>query len=132
MRSRPAIILAGALALAVPSCGREERGPLLAGGREVKSWVEALKDADPKKRRIVVMQLGNVGDADPAAAEGLAGALLDADDQVRRDAVLAVAKLKSPGEAIMARLRAMGEGDRDPRARDLAKKAVARLATSRE
>ena len=84
MRNRPAVVLAGALALAAVACGREGRGPLLAGGHEVKSWVEALKDADPKKRRVAVLKLGNVGDADSAAAEGLAGALLDPDAQVRR------------------------------------------------
>jgi HEAT repeats len=126
------MVIVFSLALAVPSCGREERGPLLAGGHEVKSWVEALKDRDPKKRRVAVLKLGNVGDADPAAAEGLAEALLDTDDQVRRDAVLAVAKLKSPGETIMSRLRTMAESDRDLRARDLAKKAIARLETGHD
>jgi HEAT repeat protein len=102
---------------------------MLAGGREVKSWVEALKDPDPKKRRVAVLKLGNVGDADPTAAEALAEALLDADAQVRRDAVLSVAKLKRPGETIISRLVTMAESDQDPRARDLAKKAITRLET---
>ena len=131
MPRRPVIFLAGSLVLAAASCGPEPRGPLLAGGHEVRSWVEALKDGDPKKRRVAVLKLGNVGGADPAAAEGLAQALGDADAQVRRDSVIAVAKLKSPGGTIMTRLRQMSEGDQDPRARDLAKKAVVRFEAGR-
>jgi hypothetical protein len=45
-------------------CRREEQGPLLAGGREVGSWVAALNDAKPQVRRQAVLKLGNVGDAD--------------------------------------------------------------------
>jgi len=71
-----------------------------------------------------VLKLGNVGDADPAAAEGLAEALRDTDALVRRDAVLAVAKLTKPSETILAQLRVMSESDRDALVRDHAKKAT--------
>lgn len=77
------------------------------------------------------MKLGNVGDDDPNVTDALGGALQDSDAQVRRDAVFAVVKLKRPGETIMTRLRIMIEIDPDPRARDLATKAVVRLNTGR-
>ena len=115
------------LALALSGCARQERGPLLAGGREVKSWVVELHSPKPQVRRQAVLKLGNVGDADPAAAVGLAEALRDTDLLVRRDAVLAVAKLKSPGDLIITRLGVMSESDRDPGVRDLANRALARL-----
>jgi len=113
--------------LAPYGCARQERGPLLAGGREVKSWVAELRDPKAQVRRQAVLKLGNVGDADPAAAEGLAVALRDADVLVRRDAVLAVVKLKSPGEAIIAQLGTMSRSDRDPSVRNVAKRALAKL-----
>jgi HEAT repeat protein len=110
--------------LAASGCNKEERGPILAGGREVKSWVADLHDPKPQVRRQAVLKLGNVGDADPSVAEGLAEALRDADPVVRRDAVRAVAKLKKPGDAIMAQLKVMSETDRDSLARDYAQRAI--------
>ena len=105
-------------------CSREERAPMLAGGREVKSWVAALHDPKPQVRRQAVLKLGNVGDADPAAAEGLAEALRDTDALIRSDAILAVAKLTTPGKSILAQLKVMSDSDRDARVRDHAKKAI--------
>ncbi len=125
-RSASIVVLVGACVVA-SGCHREERGPVLAGGREVKSWVEALRDPKPQVRRQAVLKLGNVGDADPAVADALALALRDRDAQVRRDAVLAVAKLKTPGAAIASQLETMSRTDRDPRARDLAQRALARV-----
>jgi hypothetical protein len=110
---------------AVSGCSRQERGPLLAGGREVKSWIADLHDPKPQVRRQAVLKLGNVGDADPAAAEGLAEALRDSDAIVRRAAVSAVAKLRKPSEEIMAWLMVMGDRDPDTRVRDYAKRAIA-------
>ena len=49
----------------VSGCNREERGPILAGGREVKSWIADLQIPRPQVRRQAVLKLGNVGDADP-------------------------------------------------------------------
>jgi hypothetical protein len=116
-----------AWAAALPGCGREERGPILSGGREVKSWIQDLHDPKPQVRRQAVLKLGNAADSDPTVAEGLAEALNDTDPLVRRDAILAVAKLKQPSEAIRGRLETMSRSDKDPRARDLARKAVIRL-----
>jgi HEAT repeat protein len=119
------IVMLGTLAFS--GCGGPEPGPLLAGGREVKSWVEASHDPRPQVRRHAVLKLGNVGDADPAAAKALAEALHDADPLVRSDAVLAVAKLKDPGAAIKDQLETMSRSDKNARARELAGKALARL-----
>jgi hypothetical protein len=110
--------------LAVSGCNQEERGPILAGGREVKSWVADLHDPKPQVRRQAVLKLGNVGDADPSVAESLAEALRDTDAVVRRDAVRAVAKLKNPSEAIIAQLKAISTSDRDALTRDYAQRAI--------
>ncbi len=122
------------LLLAMPAlisgCGQAERGPTLAGGREVASWLADLNGRNPKVRRQAVLKLGNVGDADPAAAEGLASALRDSDVLVRRDAVHAVVKLKQPTEAILARLEEMSQKDPDTTARDFANRALAKLGRS--
>ena len=93
----------------------------------MKSWLADLHDPKPQVRRQAVLKLGNVGDADPAVAEGLAGALRDSDATVRRDAVSAVAKLSKPNEEIMAWLRIMAERDNDSRVRDYATRAIARF-----
>jgi HEAT repeat protein len=60
-------------------------------------------------------------------ADGLTEALNDSDALVRRDAILAVAKLKEPSVAIKERLETMSRSDKDPRSRELARKAVIRL-----
>ena len=75
-----ATVTAGVLALlatitSLPGCAREERGPILSGGREVKSWIADLHNPKPQVRRQAVLKLGNAGDSDPAIAEGLAEAL---------------------------------------------------------
>jgi hypothetical protein len=119
------LMIVGGLAASGPGCQREERGPMLSGGREVKSWVAALRDPKPKVRRQAVLKLGNVGDADPSVAHALAEALHDADPQVRHDAVLAVVKLRRPGEAIKAQLETMSQGDKDSRVRDVSQRALA-------
>ncbi len=119
-----AMILIGPLFVA--GCG-DERAPMLAGGREVKSWVADLRSSKAKVRRRAVLKLGNVGDADPAVATALSDAHHDPDAQVRHDAVLAVVKLKAPGDEIVATLQAMAKGDKDARARESAGKALEKL-----
>ncbi len=122
-------MIAMALA-AMAGCGGPERGPVLAGGREVKSWVADLHDPKPQVRRQAVLKLGNVGDDDPTVAPALAEALHDTDPMVRRSAILAVVKLKQPGDAIKDRLDTMNKSDKDSRARELAGKALERLGKS--
>ncbi len=116
----------GLVACALCDCGRSTAPPL-AGGREVAWWVNAVHAPDPQLRRQAVLKLGNVGDADPAAAPALAEALLDTDAQVRRDAVFAVVKLKTPGEQIVSRLGDMGRADVEPDNRTLATRALQKI-----
>jgi HEAT repeat protein len=111
--------------LVIAGCSANERGPILAGGREVKSWLADLHSPQPQVRRKAVLKLGNVGDTDPAAAHGLAAALRDSDAIVRRDAVSAIAKLTHPDAEIVAALRMMKDRDPDPRVRDYAQRAIA-------
>jgi HEAT repeat protein len=96
-------------------------------GREVSFWIADLRDPKPQVRHQADLKLGNVGDDDPAVAEGLALALHDSDVLVLRDAVHAVVKLKQPSEAVLARLREMNGTDRDAGARDFARRALAKL-----
>jgi HEAT repeat protein len=111
-------------------CSRTERGPLLAGGREVSSWVKELNDPKPQVRRQAVLKLGNVGDDDPEAAKALSYSLNDRDVLVRRDAVHAIVKLKRPNEQIVARLQEMNRADPDATVRDFAKRALAKLGAT--
>jgi hypothetical protein len=111
----------------LPGCAREEHGPILAGGRELKSWIADLHSPRPQARRQAVLKLGNAGDSDPATAGGLAKALQDPDALVRRDAIRAVAKLQQPGTLIKERLQTMSRLDKDSVTRDLAGKALVRL-----
>jgi len=110
----------------LPGCGGEERGPVLSGGRELKSWIADLHNPKPQVRRQAVLKLGNAGDSDPAVPEALGQALQDSDALVRRDAIRAVAKLKKPGALIKERLENMSHTDKDSLARELATKALAR------
>jgi hypothetical protein len=110
--------------LLATGCQREERGPILTGGRELKSWLAELHDPKPAARRIAVLKLGNVGDGDPAVVEALAEALRDKEAIVRRDAVKAVAKQTKLNETVKAQLKAMSEFDRDSLVRDYARRAL--------
>jgi HEAT repeat protein len=98
---------------------------MFAGGRELKSWLADVHDPKPQVRRQAVLKLGNVGDSDPAAAEGLAEAIRDSDAIVRRNAVSAVAKLSKPSDEILVWLMIMGDRDPDLRVRDYAERAIA-------
>ena len=111
-------------------CGGEERGPILSGGRELKSWIADLNSRKPQIRRQAVLKLGNAGDSDPSTVEALARVLQDTDALVRRDAIRAIAKLKRPGELIKQRLETMKQSDKDPAARDLAAKAMVRIESN--
>ncbi len=116
-----------AIAVIALGCRHEEPGPLLAGGREVSSWVAALNDPKPDVRRQAVLKLGNVGEADPAAAIGVASALRDSNMMVRRDALHAIVKFGQPAEETLDRLREMRRADPDPTVRDFAAKALTKF-----
>ncbi len=119
------------LPAALIGCQGEPRGPLRAGGREVSAWVAEIHAKDPKMRRLAVLKLGNVGDADPAAAPAIAEALRDADAQVRHDAILAAFKLTKPSSTILAELESMSRNDKDARVKDAAGRALSGLQARR-
>jgi HEAT repeat protein len=116
---------------ATAGCSRDERVPILAGGREVKSWLADLRDPRPRVRRQAVLKLGNVGDTDPAAVDALTEALGDRDPLVRRESVLAVAKLTKPAKAILSPLRVMSQSDRDSTVREYARRALIHFGEAR-
>lgn len=118
-------------ALMLSGCNKEERGPILSGGREVKSWLAELHDPKATVRRTAVLKLGNIGDSDPAVADALAEALHDKEAIVRRDAVKALAKMTTLSNEIKAQLRMMSETDRDPTARDYATKVLAHFGAGK-
>jgi HEAT repeats len=101
--------------------------PTLAGGKSASHWVDALHDADPKKREEAVEKLGNVGAADPAAYPALVGALKDPSAQVRCAAVLALGKPGSAAKAAVPALEDLKEHDPDPGVRNYAAKALKNL-----
>lgn len=113
------------LTISTLGCGNREPAPITAGGRDVGSWVADLKNRDPRVRRQAVLKLGNIGDADPAVAPALAEALADPSPLVAREAVFAAVKLKTPTPAILDQLARMGA--RDPKLRELADRALAKL-----
>lgn len=115
-----------AVSLLAPGCGREGRGPALLGGRDVRSWVADLHHPQAQVRRRAVLKLGNVGDADPAVAAGLIEAMDDRDPLVRRDAIVAVTRLKDPGPTVWEHLDRMTRSDKDARVRELAHQAIVR------
>jgi hypothetical protein len=119
------LLLIAAAALTHPGCSQEERGPILAGGRKVKSWLDALSDPKPTVRRQAVLKLGNVGDADPAVPGALGQAIRDSDATVRRDALGAIAKLRNPSEDTLAWIKIMSDRDPDAKVRDYAKRTIA-------
>ncbi len=122
-----AFSITSATALFCLGCGAEERGPLLAGGREVKSWVADLKSPNAKVRRQAVLKLGNVADADPSVAPALIDALGDKDPLVRHDALMAAVKLKSPANDLINTIQAMAAGDKNKDVRESAGKALKKL-----
>ena len=110
-------------------CGGEEHGPTSLGGRNVKAWIADLDHSRASVRRQAVLKLANVGDTDPAVAEGLVRALSDRDPVVRRDAIAAVTRWKEWPPSVREQLENMERSDKDARTRDLAKQAIARRAS---
>lgn len=106
------------------SAGCGPAAPTLAGGKPVSHWVDALHDADPKKREEAVEKLGNVGAADPAAFPALVGALKDPSARVRGAAILRIVKSGPAAKAAVPTLQDLKDHDPDAGVRDYAAKAL--------
>jgi HEAT repeat protein len=100
---------------------------MLAGGKSVDHWVNALHDSNVKVREEAVTKLGNVGTADAAAIPALITALKDKNAQVRRQAVLALAKAGPAAREAIGPLTEMQQHDQDAKVREYAAKGTKRL-----
>lgn len=127
MRHLTATGLVLLLALLAGGCGKER--PMLAGGKPVRYWVEALRGSDAKLRKQAAFKLGNVGPADPSALPALLGALKDRDAAVRREAILALLKCGPEAQEAVPELRRLQRQDADIRVRICAARALEKLDT---
>jgi len=115
---------AGVLLL-ILGCG--ESRPMLAGGKPVSYWVDAVHDPDPKVRKQAVFKLGNVGPGAPEALPAVTQALRDANAAVRREAILALIKFGAEAKSATGVLSEIRDHDRDVQVRSYAAKALAKL-----
>ena len=119
------LITAFVLAILLSGCNKER--PMVAGGKPVSHWVEALKEPDAKQRKTAVIKLGNVGAADEAVLPALLGALADTDAGVRREAILALMKYGPGAREAIPRLTDLSKSDRDAQVRKYAARALEKL-----
>ena len=113
------------LAVLAGGCGKDR--PLLAGGKPVRYWVEALRNSDAKLRKQAAFKLGNVGPSDPSALPALVGALKDGDAGVRREAILALLKCGPEAREAVPQLTELKQHDADGRVRTCAARALKAL-----
>ena len=102
---------------------------MTAGGKPVSHCLEEARKPDAKSRKKAVRELGHIGKADPAAIPVVIGALKDPDPVVRREAALALLNLVDASEAADALAEAAR--DKDPKVREYATEALARLHRER-
>jgi HEAT repeat protein len=114
--------------LAILGCNKNR--PLIAHGKPVQHWIEALQNPDVNARKKAVEILSNVGTADPAVIPALTAALKDREAGVRSAAVLALLRL---GPAAREAIPALKEAqrDRDPNVRNQAVKALEKIQSER-
>src|SRR5437763_11084475 len=117
-------LLIAVVLLAVLLSGCDKERPMLAGGKPVRYWVEALKEPDAKLRKTAVSKLGNVGPADETVLPALLGALADTDAAVRREAILALMKYGPGAREAIPRLSDLRKNDRDAQVRKYAAQAL--------
>jgi HEAT repeat protein len=104
---------------------------MLAGGKPVSHWVQALTDADPRLRKTAAFKLGNVGAADPAVLPALCKALADPNAVVRREVIMAVVKCGAGAHEALPALEDLRQRDPDATVRDYAQRALEKMETPR-
>src|SRR3954453_20434908 len=100
---------------------------LMAHGKPVQHWLEALRDPDAKARRRAAEVLGNIGAVDPAVLAALTEAVKDRDGSVRTEVVLALMKMGPAARAAVPALEGVQKNDKDVRLRSYAAKALERI-----
>ena len=113
------------LVILLGGCSKAE--PMLAGGKPVSHWVQALQSPDARLRKQAAFKLGNVGPADPTALPALIGALKDRDAWVRREAILAVLKCGPAARDAIPALTDLQKNATDASTRTSATKALEKL-----
>jgi HEAT repeat protein len=114
------------LALLPGGCAKAP-AELLAHGKPVGHWVQALHDPDVRVRKRAAEVLGNVGAVDPAVVPGLAGAVKDRDAGVRGAAVLALLKIGPAAREAAPALAEARKSDHDAKVRSYAAKALEKI-----
>ncbi len=122
---RHSAIVAASLVCLLSGCGQPK--VMLAGGKPVSHWLQALQDPDPKVRKTAVAKLGTVGTAESAALPAVLGALKDPHAAVRREAILAVLNCGPAANEAIPILVEMQRSDRSPQVRSYAAQALAKL-----
>ena len=116
----------GATILTILFAGCSQPRTVLAGGKPVEHWLQALHAPDVKMRKKAVLKLGNVGAADSAVFPALVGALKEPSAGVRGAAILALSKSDSiPSEALS--LFVDLQRDRNATVRHYASQALAKI-----
>ncbi len=111
------------------ACSKAPPPPTLSGGKPIEFRLDSIHSPDPHVRKEAVFKLGNVGPADPGVVPALIAALDDVDSTVRTEAIIALAKTGDGAKTAQAKLADLKSRDPDPRVRDAATKALARLST---
>ncbi len=119
------------LLLSAAGCIRPSE-PMLAGGKPVQHWLDALHRPVAKVRKEAVAKLGNVSDADPAAFPAVLQALRDNEATVRREAIVALLKFDQHAEEAIPELSELRAHDPDATVRKFAQKALRKLQTKRQ
>jgi HEAT repeat protein len=117
-------LLVTALMLLTVGCHKSQ--PMMAHGKQVGEWVEALRAPDARARKKAAGVLGNVGAVDPAVVPALATAMCDRDPTVRVEAALALMKI-GPAARDAAPALAEATKDANPTVRQYAAKALERV-----